>query len=143
MDHLRLSISSLQGQWHSLGHYSPYGKLCLPKNRERNIKGRLDDRLSHCHHIWRDRLTIPHNLFINASYADDVVSLHSHIKGFVTWIGYTWFSADYICIVHQPSRNLLVATLTLFLSLPLMIILWKNKIYGKVRPSFAYWQLSL
>lgn len=73
------------------------------------------------------RLTIPHNLFINASYADDVVSMHSRIKGFATWIGYTWFSADYICIVHKPSRNMLVAALTLCLSMPLMIALWKNK----------------
>lgn len=83
------------------------------------------------------RLTIPHNLFINASYADDVVSLHSRIKGFVTWIGYTWFSADYICIVHQPSRNLLMATLTLFLSLPLMITLWKNKIIWQDKTIFC------
>lgn len=73
------------------------------------------------------RLTIPHNLFFNASYADDVVSIYSRIKGWVTWIGYTWFSVDYICIMHQPSRNLSIACITFCLSFPFMAILWGNK----------------
>lgn len=84
------------------------------------------------------RLTVPHHLFINASYADDVVSIHSRIKGIVTWIGYTWFSADYICIVHKPSRNFIVAGITFCLSLPLMVSLWSNK---KVWKAHTIWFL--
>ena len=73
------------------------------------------------------RLSIPHHLFNNASYAEDVVSIASRIKGVATWIGYTWFSADYISIVHKPSRNFLLAAVTFLLSLPFMASLWTNK----------------
>ena len=84
------------------------------------------------------RLTIPHHLFNNASYADDVVSLASRIKGVVTWIGYTWFSADYISIVHKPSRNFVLAAVTFLLSLPFMASLWANR---KVWQTPALWLL--
>lgn len=77
------------------------------------------------------RLTIPHHLYINASYADDVVSLYSRIKGFITWIGYTWFSVDYICIIHKPSRNFYMAVGTFLLSFPFMLAIWKNKYIWK------------
>ena len=72
------------------------------------------------------RLTIPHHLFNNASYADDVVSLASRIKGIVTWIGYTWFSVDYICIMHKPSQNFILAAITFVLSFPFMASQWLN-----------------
>ena len=73
------------------------------------------------------RLCIPHHIFVNASYADDIVSIFSHIKGIVTWIGYTWFSVDYISIVHQPSRNIFLVGITFCLSFPFIAYLWMNK----------------
>lgn len=77
------------------------------------------------------RLTIPHHLFINASYADDVVSLYSRIKGLATWIGYTWIATDYICIVHKTSRNIWIVAITLCLSVPFMAHLWNNRYIWK------------
>lgn len=73
------------------------------------------------------RLTIPYTYVKNGSYEEDVVSLHSRIKGLVNWICYTWFAADYIAIVPKTFRNLFLGFLTLSLSCTFMIKIWCNK----------------
>ena len=42
------------------------------------------------------RFSLPYTYIKNGSYEEDVVSIHSRIKGLVNWISYTWFAADYI-----------------------------------------------
>lgn len=73
------------------------------------------------------RLTIPSTYVKNGSYEEDIISLHSRIKGFTSWISYTWFSADYIAIVHKPSRNLILGLSTTILSCIFMINIWWNQ----------------
>ena len=73
------------------------------------------------------RLTIPHTYIKNGSYEEDMVSIHSRIKGMINWICYTWFAADYIAIVHKPSRNLWIGFLTTILSCIFMLKIWCNK----------------
>lgn len=84
------------------------------------------------------RISIPHQLFINASYGDDIVSINSHLNGIGKWIGYTWFSIDYISIFHHPSRNLLLVAITFCLSIPFMIYLWLHK---KIYKQRTFWLL--
>ena len=73
------------------------------------------------------RLTIPSTYVKNGSYEEDVVSLYSKIKGLVNWLSYTWFAADYIAIVHNPSRNLCLGLLTTILSCVFIFKIWWNK----------------
>lgn len=73
------------------------------------------------------RLTIPYTYVKNGSYEEDVVSLHSRIKGLVNWVSYTWFAADYIAFVPKPFRNLFLGFLTIVLSCTFMIKIWWNK----------------
>lgn len=86
------------------------------------------------------RISIPHQLFVNASYGDDIVSINSHLNGIGKWIGYTWFSMDYISLFHQPSRNLLLVCITFCLSIPFMAYLWLHKEIYKQR---TFWLLLL
>lgn len=73
------------------------------------------------------RITIPSTYIKNGSYEEDIVSLHSRIKGLTSWICYTWCAADYIAIVHKNSRNLLLGGLTAILSCAFMVGIWRNK----------------
>ena len=73
------------------------------------------------------RLTIPSTYVKNGSYEEDVVSLYSRIKGLVNWTCYTWFAADYIAIIHKPSRNLCLGLLTTILSCAFIFRIWWNK----------------
>ena len=73
------------------------------------------------------RIVIPHHIFVNASYSDDIVSINSHLNGIGKWIGYTWICMDYISLFHQPSRNLLLVGITFVLSIPFMAYLWFHK----------------
>lgn len=73
------------------------------------------------------RLTLPHTYVKNGSYEEDVVSLHSRIKGLISWISYTWFAADYVAIVNKPCRNLFIGFLTIILSCCFMFKIWWNK----------------
>lgn len=78
------------------------------------------------------RMLIPKVDIFNPDY--ETFNVLKNIKGLVIWIGYTWFSADYISIVHEPSRNLPLFFGTLFLSLPFIYILFIRKsksIYSK------------
>lgn len=86
------------------------------------------------------RISIPHQLFVNASYGNDIISINSHLNGIGKWIGYTWFSMDYISLFHQPSRNLLLVCITFCLSFPFMAYLWLHKNIYKQR---TFWLILL
>lgn len=73
------------------------------------------------------RLTVPSTYVKNGSYEEDIASLHSRIKGFTSWIAYTWCAADYIAIVHKPSRNILLGLSTTIFSCIFMVSIWWNK----------------
>lgn len=73
------------------------------------------------------RITLPYTYVKNGSYEEDVVSIHSRIKGLVNWICYTWFAVDYISIIHKPSRNVFIGMLTTLLSCAFMFSIWWNK----------------
>ena len=73
------------------------------------------------------RLSLPYTYVKNGSYEEDVVSIHSRIKGLMNWISYTWFAADYISIVNKPNRNLYIGFLTTLLSSAFMVKIWWNK----------------
>ena len=77
------------------------------------------------------RLTVPSTYIKNGSYEEDIVSLHSRIKGLTSWICYTWCAADYIAIIHKPSRNLLLGGLTAIFSCAFMLRIWWNKTIWK------------
>ena len=70
------------------------------------------------------RFSLPYTYIKNGSYEEDVVSIHSRIKGLVNWISYTWFAADYISIVNKPNRNLYIGFLTILLSCAFMVKIW-------------------
>ena len=77
------------------------------------------------------RLSIPSTYVKNGSYEEDVISLHSRIKGFVSWISYTWVAADYIALIHKPSRNIIIGGTTIILSCAFMCNIWWNKYVWK------------
>ena len=71
------------------------------------------------------RMMIPKTEIFNPDY--ETFNIMKNVKGLVIWIGYTWFSADYISIVHAPSRHLGLFALTLLLSLPFVWMLFVQK----------------
>lgn len=73
------------------------------------------------------RLSLPHTVMHNGSHIEQMLSLGSKIKGVVTWIGYTWIAADYICLMHEPSRNIPFFLLTAFLSAPFVLLCFFSK----------------
>lgn len=73
------------------------------------------------------RLSLPHTVIHNGSHIEQMLSLGSKIKGVATWIGYTWIAADYICLMHEPSRNITFFLLTTFLSAPFVVYCFFRK----------------
>lgn len=80
------------------------------------------------------RMLIPKTEIFNPDY--ETFNIMKNVKGLVIWLGYTWFSADYICLVHEPSRNIPLFVITLLLSLPFVYILfirnyklWKHRTF--------------
>ena len=73
------------------------------------------------------RLSLPHTIIHNGSHIEQMLSLGSKIKGVATWIGYTWIAADYICLMHEPSRNITFFLLTAFLSAPFVVYCFFRK----------------
>ena len=71
------------------------------------------------------RILIPKTEIFNPDY--ETFNIMKNVKGFVIWIGYTWFSADYISLVHEPSRNIPLFLFTFLLSLPFVYILFVRK----------------
>lgn len=67
------------------------------------------------------RQSLPQTVIHNGSHIEQMLSFSSKIKGLATWIGYTWFAADYICLMHAPSRNIPYFILTFLLSAPFIL----------------------
>ena len=62
-------------------------------------------------------------VYTDSAYMND--GLLRHIRGFVMLVGYTFIPLDYVSIVYAPSRNWWVATFTLLLLLPFLVIFIK------------------
>ena len=80
------------------------------------------------------RIIIPKTEIFNPDY--ETFNIMKNVKGLIIWIGYTWFSADYISLVHEPSRNIPLFVFTLLLSLPFVYMLfvcnyklWKHRTF--------------
>ncbi len=84
------------------------------------------------------RLLLPATDIHNGSYADDVVSLHSRLKGAAIWLGYTWSATDYIALFHAPSRNLWLVAFTFLSSLPFILSLFMRR---EVWTNRTFWLL--
>ena len=82
------------------------------------------------------RLSVPHTVIHNGSHIEQMLSFGSKIKGLATWIGYTWIAADYICLMHEPSRNILYFLLTALLSTPFVAACFLGKPKLLVSKSF-------
>lgn len=127
MDNMHLPICSFKRQWLSMGHSTTNNCLYISFYRQENFQERLRFGTWYSYLYAIIRLTIPYTYVKNGSYEEDVVSLHSRIKGLVNWISYTWFAADYIAFVPKPFRNLFLGFLTIVLSCTFMIKIWWNK----------------
>lgn len=62
------------------------------------------------------------------------ISIAKYIKQLGILIGFTWIAVDYVYLLHEPSRNLLIALITFLLSFPFIVfvfknISWKNKTF--------------
>lgn len=68
------------------------------------------------------RISLPKTDIYNPDYSTFILA--KKIKEIAVWVGYTWVAADYVSIVHAPSRNLLVFAATLVLSLPMVYIVF-------------------
>ena len=53
-------------------------------------------------------------------------SLLRHIRGVAMLIGYSFVPIDYVSIVHAPTRNILLASITIILCTPFILIIIKN-----------------
>ena len=53
-------------------------------------------------------------------------SLLRHIRGVAMLIGYSFVPIDYVSIVHAPTRNILLASITILLCTPFIFIIIKN-----------------
>lgn len=72
------------------------------------------------------RLSLPHTGDANTEYTTFLIT--KKIREIGVFVCYTWFSADYISLLHAPSRNLTLFILTLAFSLPFVIHqLWHGK----------------
>lgn len=71
------------------------------------------------------RLSLPATHIDNPDYTTFV--LERKLKEIAILIGYLWSATDYICLIHEPSRNLPVAFLTFATSFPFIYhLLFKN-----------------
>ena len=72
-------------------------------------------------------------LIIRLSLPTDMVDTHSdyfrsgmlkRLQFVATFISYTWLPADYVSIIYPPKRNILIAAVTIILSLPFIYSLF-------------------
>lgn len=66
-------------------------------------------------------LLFPSNIDIHPEY---VPSIGKTFKDFFKFLLSTWFAVDFVSLLHQPSRNLIIAIATLLLSLPLVYFIF-------------------
>lgn len=62
-------------------------------------------------------LLLPSDIDIHPEY---VPSVGKTLKDVFKFVLTTWFAVDFVSLLHQPSRNLAIATATMLLSLPLL-----------------------
>ena len=62
-------------------------------------------------------LLLPSNIDIHPEY---VPSISKTIKDIFKFLLSTWFAVDFVSLLYQPNRNILIAAITLLLSLPLL-----------------------
>lgn len=75
------------------------------------------------------RLALPHPLHTVGDHIAELTSLTSKVSGAAKWIGYTWTGADFLALLHAPSRSLLLFVVTLLLSVPFFLVL----LFGNIR----------
>lgn len=70
-------------------------------------------------------LLLPSNIIIEPEYMPGVVK---SLKNIVKFVFASWVTVDYVWLLHQPHRNLLLAGITFILSLPFLYQLFiKNR----------------
>lgn len=72
------------------------------------------------------RMSLPRTEIFNPEYSTFIFT--KKIKEICTLIGYTWTATDWICIMHAPSRNLIIGGLSFLLSLPFVYFLFFRKL---------------
>lgn len=77
------------------------------------------------------RMSLPHTGINNPDYSTFIPI--KKLRELVMLAGYTWVAADYVSLVHAPSRNLPLFAATCALSLPLLWVLF-------VRPGRTLWR---
>lgn len=80
------------------------------------------------------RMAIPYYEIINNEYF--TFSIQNKLMDLFTLIAFTWVPADYVSIIHEPNRNLFLASLTTVLSIPFLYLLfiynrriWLDKVF--------------
>ncbi|MBR1468880.1 MAG: hypothetical protein IJ605_02040 [Prevotella sp.] len=75
---------------------------------------------------------LPSNITIHPEYVPEVMK---SVKDFFKFLLTTWFAVDFVALLHQPSRNLIIAGATLLLSLPLLYFVFiKNRKFFLEKP---------
>lgn len=57
-------------------------------------------------------------------YAEQTIV--DHLKDFIQWMIYTWVPIDFMSIVYKPTRNWLIAGITMLMVLPFLILLGRQ-----------------
>ncbi len=70
-------------------------------------------------------LLLPRNIIIHPDYVPEDVKV---IKNIIKFFFSTFITIDYIYLLHQPSRNLLLAGITFLLTVPFMYFIFIRKI---------------
>ena len=70
-------------------------------------------------------LLLPSNIDIHPEY---VPSVSKTIKDIFKFLLSTWFAVDFVSLLYQPNRNILIAAITLLLSLPLLYYVFVKNI---------------
>ena len=70
-------------------------------------------------------LLLPNNIDIHPEY---VPSVSKTVKDIFKFLLSTWFAVDFVSLLHQPNRNILIAIITLLLSLPLLYYVFVKNI---------------
>ena len=67
---------------------------------------------------------LPREIIIHPDYEPDIIKV---IKNIIKFLFTTFITVDYIYLLHQPSRNLIVAIFTFALSLPFLYYIFIKK----------------
>jgi len=80
------------------------------------------------------RISLPSTFIENTDYSTFVLS--RKIKEILMLGGYSWLAIDYISLMHEPNRNLLIAAVTFITSFPFIYVtilknrdIWKDKTF--------------